>query len=117
MRLSETDLLHLLIERVPFVMPEVRVFRRNIINVMTKHGRVRNGIKGQSDAYAIVRGGRHVEVETKSATGSLTKEQRAWLAFCEKFEIPHLVLTARKGEDSDATVSRWISELQIVVCA
>lgn len=115
--MNETDLLHLFIERVPFVMPEVRVFRRNIINVVTKHGRVRNGIKGQSDAYAVVKGGRHIEVEAKSATGSLTKEQRAWLAFCEAFAIPHLVLAARRDESPDETVGRWISELQTVVCA
>lgn len=113
MKLNETDLLHLLIQRVPMTLPEVRVFRRNIINVEAKGGfRVRNGIKGQADAYAIVRGGRHVEIETKAARGTMREAQELWRTFCLTFGIPHLVLRAAKDESADSTVARWIEELR-----
>lgn len=117
--LNETDLLHIFIERVPFVLPSTRVFRRNIINRKVTEGErtfvIRNGIKGQADAYALVRGGRHVEIETKAAKGSLEKEQRAWRAFCAAFEIPHLVLRAKTDEAPVVTVERWVNELAKVI--
>lgn len=117
MTFSETDLLHLFIERVPFVLPNLRVFRRNVINVEAKGGyRVRNGIAGQADAYAIRKGGLHVEIETKAARGKLRTAQVAWRGWCHAWGVPHLILQARLGETSDATVQRWIAELG-EVCA
>ncbi len=116
--MNETDLLHLFIERVPFALRDVRVFRRNIINVETVHGfRARNGIKGQSDAYALVRGGRVVELETKAARGVMRKAQIAWREWCLIWEIPHLVLRAEKGELPSDTVVRWIAKLEGVIHA
>lgn len=116
---SETDLLHLMIERAPHALPSVRVFRRNIINrTVTEHGRtyqLRNGIPGQADAYAITRGGLHVELEAKAAKGKLRTAQEAWRDFCRTWEIPYLELRAGKGETPDETVTRWISELRAVV--
>ena len=115
-RLSETDLLHRFIERVPHMLPHVRVFRRNVLNVETVHGfRARNGIPGQADAYAIVEGGLHVELETKAARGTLAEAQKAWRASCLRRRVPHLVLRAHRNEDPDATVGRWIAELQAAV--
>ncbi len=113
--MNETDILHDFIARVPFALPSVRVFRRNVLNVKTAFGRVRNGIKGQADAYALVEGGRHVELEAKSATGSLSKPQRKWQAFCLEFRIPHLVLKARRNEAPADTVARWVEELRTAI--
>ena len=114
--MNETDLLHLFIERTPFALPHVRVFRRNIINVETKQGfRVRNGIKGQADAYALVEGGLHIELETKAARGVLAEHQLAWRDHCRSRRIPHLVLRARRGEQPMKTVDRWIGELRAVL--
>ena len=99
-------------------MPAVRVERRNIINVETKQGfRVRNGIKGQADAFATVEGGLHVEIETKAAGGKLAEAQERWRASCLRRRIPHLVLRARKGESPDDTVTRWIDELRATLVA
>jgi hypothetical protein len=116
--MNETDLLHLFIQRTPIAIPTVRVFRRNIINrVVEEHGRkfqLRNGIKGQADAYALVTGGLHIEIETKSATG-MREAQKRWRSFCEERRIPHLVLRAHRGESSTDTVTRWIDELRAVV--
>lgn len=117
--LNETDLLHHLIKRVPFAYPQARVFRRNIIKrVVVENGRkfmLRNGIAGQSDAYALIRGGMHIEIETKAATGKVREAQERWQDFCRTFGIPHIVLRASKGEFVDDTVNRWIDELRAVV--
>lgn len=114
--MSETQLLHAWIARVPYTLPHVRIFRRNIINgQLTTGQRVRNGIKGQADAYAICDGGLHVEIEAKSATGRLTEEQKQWQAYCRARRIPHIVLTAGKNETPEETVERWVSEFSALV--
>ena len=114
--MNETSLLHTFMAAVPHAIPSARVFRRNIINAVTVHNtRVRNGIKGQADAYCLVRGGLHIEIEAKSATGRLTEAQVKWQSFCLRFDIPHLVLAARKNESPIDTVARWVSELRTVV--
>lgn len=116
--MTETQLLHAFIARVPHALPDTRVFRRNIINgQLTTGQRVRNGIKGQADAYALIHGGLHVEIEAKSARGTLTPEQRNWQSFCAKFDIPHIVLAARINESPDATVERWTDELSACIAA
>jgi hypothetical protein len=114
--LNETDLLHLLLVRAPLALPDVRLFRRNVLNVATDKGfRARNGIKGQADAYALVRGGLHVELETKAARGRLEERQVAWREFCHEWRVPHLVLRARAREEPNETVARWIEEIRTIV--
>lgn len=115
--MNETDLLHHLILRAPLEIPDLwRIERRNIINVETKHGaRVRNGVKGQADAFALTHGGRHIEIETKAARGVLAEAQERWRAACIARGVPHLVLRARRDEAPEDTVSRWIDELRAVV--
>lgn len=117
--MNETDLLHVMIERVPFAIPDARMFRRNIINVTaTAQGRTwraRNGVVGQADAYVLLRGGRHVEVETKAATGTMREAQLKWQSFCRAFRIPHLELRAEKNETPEATVERWVEVLRLTV--
>jgi hypothetical protein len=110
--MNETDLLHAFIEAAPFALPNVRIFRRNVINVQAVQGfRARNGIPGQADAYAIVKGGLHIEIETKAARGKLAAAQLRWRDFCHTWRVPHLVLRAGNGEAPDATIERWLSEL------
>ncbi len=115
--MNETDLLHTLILRAPLAIPSLwRVERRNIINVTTDRGaRVRNGVKGQADAFALTRGGRHIEIETKAARGVLAEAQERWRDACHAHHVPHLVLRARRNESPDDTVNRWIDELRAVV--
>lgn len=117
--MNETDLLMKFIAEVPSHMPNVRVFRRTIINAeVARDGRsfrLKAGIKGQADAYAYIDGGRVVEIETKAAKGRMLEEQIAWRAFCAERRIPHLVLRALRGEHPAATVDRWIAELRGIV--
>jgi len=116
--MNETDLLHAFRERAPHALPGLFVERRNILNVQTVHGfRARNGIIGQADSFAVYLG-RHVEIETKAARGTMRDAQVAWRKRCVEGAGPlpplcqHLVLRARKEEESSATVSRWIEELR-----
>lgn len=117
--LDENDLLQIFIAEAPRVLPDVRVFRRNVTNLPTtiegRTFRMRHAIKGQSDAYAIVKGGRHVELETKAARGVMRERQEAWRAFCLAWAVPHLVLRARANEAPADTVARWVEELRAVV--
>jgi hypothetical protein len=119
--MSETELLMKFIAEVPEHMPNVRVFRRTIINAEVARGgrnfRIKAGIKGQADAYAYVDGGRVVEIETKAAKGRLLEEQIAWRSFCAERRIPHIVLRARRGEHPAETVDRWIIELRKTIDA
>jgi hypothetical protein len=119
--LSETDLLHIFIERAPHVLPHVRVFRRNVINRTVTEGdrkfTLKNGIKGQADAYALIRGGRHVEIETKAARGAMREAQERWRDFCLAFAIPHLILKAKKDEAPVVTIERWVEELREIIHA
>lgn len=115
--MTETDLLHHFILHAPLVIPTLwRVERRNVINVESKHGaRVRNGVKGQADAFALFHGGLHVEIETKAARGVMAEAQERWRDACVSKGVPHLVLRARRDETADETVTRWIDELRAVV--
>lgn len=112
LQVNETDLLHLFIKLTPHVIPGARVERRNIINVKSERGfRVRNGIKGQCDAFCIYRG-RHIEIETKAARGVMREAQERWRLWCFAAGTPHMVLKAAKGETPDDTVNRWVAELR-----
>lgn len=117
--MNETDLLHVFIERAPLTLRDVRIFRRNIINRVLQEGdrkyALRNGIAGQCDAYAVMRGGLHVELEAKAAKGRTREAQIRWRSFCEAWRIPYLVIRARADETTDQTVTRWIDELRAVV--
>lgn len=115
----EIDLLALFLRAAPLACRNVRVFRRNIIKrKVTIKGRqvmLVNGIPGQGDAEALVRGGRHIEIETKAAAGRMRKRQKAWKAWCDEWEIPHLTLRARADETPEATVNRWCEELRAIL--
>ncbi len=111
--LSELELMRAFMAEVPIAIPTARIFRRDIINEKSARGHwIKAGIKGQADTYILVRGGRHVELETKAAGGRLSDEQKAWRAFCLDFEIPYLMPRAKPGEHSATTIERWIGELR-----
>ena len=113
--MSEHDLLALFIREAPKALPACRVFRRNSIRqTVNRDGRevhLRNGIPGQADAYALLKGGCHVEIETKSATGRMRAAHERWRTFCAAWGVPHVVLHARAGESPGQTVARWCEEL------
>ena len=103
-----------LLRVAPVALPDLRLFRRNVGSARVRGGAVVTfAIAGQCDLYAIEKTtARHIEIELKSATGSLEPDQRAWRNFCESWGIPHAVLKAQKDETLDDTIGRWCRELK-----
>lgn len=98
---------------LPHHLPNLRVFRRNIGAGRTFRGNIiRFGISGQSDTYAIVDGGRHIEIELKALRGKLSDEQKVWRKWCEDWHVPYLLAVERKCDTHEQTVARWIEELR-----
>ena len=113
----ERDLTSALLLAAPRALPDVRLFRRPILRVQLQEPDrvIAVGIKGQADLWGLCKGGRHIELELKTATGTMRKHQLAWQAFCLAWGIPHLELRARVGEATGATVGRWIGEIRSLV--
>lgn len=104
------------VESVPHVLVGVRVYNRPIFHgAQIKGSRVSAGIAGQADLYAIVPGGLHIEIETKSATAKVRKRQEAWREHCRLHAIPYMMPRARLGEDVEQVVQRWVRELRQLI--
>lgn len=114
--LQELDYQRRMMLETPRYLP-VRVYQRNIINTRNEFGRrVRNGIKGQADMEVIVLGtGLHVEMEAKAVDGVMSPEQLKWQAFCQRSNIPHLVVRVLRKETPEETITRWIQELRTCI--
>ena len=113
----ESTLQTALLLALPARLPDVRFFRRNV-GAAKMHGVavVKFGIKGQCDLYGITRGGTmHLEVELKNVGEKLNPDQKAWAAWCTEWKVPHIVLTAAKGETVEETVERWVRELERLI--
>jgi hypothetical protein len=116
---TETELLHLLFQRAPAELPNARLFRRNVGRYKTFDGSrvVHVGVEGQADAYALLRGGRIVEIETKAARGRMRDAQDRWRDFCDGWGISHVVLTASKYATPEENVTIWVEVLRGVFAA
>jgi hypothetical protein len=108
---TEGQLQDALLLAAPRALPALRLFRRQVHMVRVEGRVMRAGIKGMADLYGVWHGGAHVELELKAAGGRLSPEQEAWRAFCAEWRIPHLVLTAQRGEAVADTVARWLAEI------
>lgn len=114
--IRETDQLQPeLLRLAPYRIPELRLFRRNILRAKIDGRIIQAGIKGQCDLWGVTRGGTHVEIELKSIRGSLTPEQRSWGAFCVEWRVPYVALKAHKGESCQQTAERWCVEIRRVL--
>ena len=103
-----------LLLEAPNRFPDLRLFRRNVGSAVMKGGyTVQFAIPGQCDLYGYVRGGRAIEVELKNVGEKLKPDQRIWAAWCAEWGIPHIVLTAMKGETDEQTIDRWCEELRL----
>lgn len=83
--------------------PDLRLWRQNTGAARTKTGAlVRFGIKGQADISGIRDTGQRVEIECKTATGRLSKEQKRWWDMIVKFG--GLYILARSTDDVRAAL-------------
>jgi hypothetical protein len=110
----ERDIKSALLLAAPRELPTLRLFTRQVMRVrlLDPDRTIPVGIRGQSDLYGLCRGGLHIELELKTATGVLSPKQLAWQAFCLEWGVPHLMLKARSGESVQETVKRWCGEIQ-----
>lgn len=111
MILETLELQPALLLLAPKRIPDLRLFRRNILKVSIGSRKIRAGIKGQADLYGFWRGGRAIELELKSASGRSSEEQLKWAAFCHAWGVQHLVLKAWKSESVVETAERWCREI------
>jgi hypothetical protein len=110
----ERDLKHALLLAAPRELPNLRLFNRPVMRVQIPNPdrTIAVGIKGQCDLYGLCRGGLHIELELKTATGVVSPKQLFWQDFCLEWGIPHLVLQARAEESVGETVKRWCGEIR-----
>lgn len=106
--------------RLLLVAPErfhdLRLFRRNVGKARLQGGHVvRFALPGQCDLYGITLWGRHLEIELKSVGKKLSPDQVKWKAWCDEWKVPHIVLTAAKGETEEETMERWCGELALLL--
>jgi hypothetical protein len=117
--MTESDIVRAFLIAVPEHIPDCLVFQRPIVNATAtakgKSWRVRAGVPGQADCYAVASGGIHVELEMKAARGVMAEHQLRWRERCFELHIPHLVLRAKANEDATETVMRWVDALHEVI--
>lgn len=110
---EEITLQGLFLLKLPYEIPTLRLFRRNIGGARMKGGHVvMFGIKGQCDTYAICDHGRHIEVELKALHGRLNPNQKVWRKWCLDHHVPYMLAVEGKGETHEQTVDRWVEELR-----
>jgi len=107
----EGDYQRALLARASLEFRAYRFFRRNTGTIKLDDRVFRAGIPGQCDLYVLGRGGWHGEVEIKRF-GKLSDAQEVWRAWCEAWEVPWLLLEARRDEHVARTVERWVDELR-----
>jgi hypothetical protein len=114
----ESTLQTALLLAAPRELPDIRLFRRNVGVARLRGGHtVSFAVAGQCDLYALVRGGKHIEVELKQAGAPkrIPPDQQAWADFCLDWGVPHIVLRAAPTETVGDTIVRWCAELRAVV--
>ena len=75
----------------------MRLWRANVLAARMGNRFVRAGVPGQADLTGILPDGRRLEVETKSATGRQTEDQRNFQRMIERFGGVYVL--ARSVED------------------
>ena len=106
-----------LLLEAPKQIPDLRLFRRQIMAGRIEGRFMRAGIAGQADIYGFFKGGVAIELELKALRGKAHAEQIAWRNFCLAWGIMHLQPRALRGEEQEATVVRWSEEIRRVRAA
>ncbi len=109
---EESILQQLLLGTLPASLPTLRLSRRMVGTAEVHGSKVSFGVKGQCDLYGFTRSGRTVEVELKSATGTLSDQQKAWRDSLNGWNVFWFCLTQRAGETHEDTINRWLAELR-----
>ena len=95
---------------------DIRIFDRFTGMVRSYKGdRVfRSSIKGQSDLYGCFikdKKSYHFEIEIKSKSDSLRKEQKMWRDICKTIHIPWFLFKEGKEDEFYKEFNEWIGGL------
>ena len=94
--------------RVLAAHPEVVMFERRTVGLFREEGRaIGVGVRGRGDYWAVLRDGRHIEIEAKrrDGKGRLSPNQDAFKEQCAVRGIPYAVVT------SGADLRRFLASL------
>lgn len=86
MKNAHTHLVNQIIRRLG-TSPHCRIWKAHVGGV----GRLRFGVPGQADITGILSGGRRLEIEVKTGTGRLSKDQERFKTIIEKYDGVHIV--------------------------
>lgn len=108
---------------IAYRRPNVRLFRRNIINTTVRHlhtdevMNLKSGQVGQADLTGYARRGNKtgfsvpIEIELKGFGTPVSDEQVNWETWCKDWGIVYMRLRANKNETSGETCARWTFEV------
>jgi len=82
---------------------DCKLWRQNTGAVKFGHRLVRFGVKGQGDISGILRGGRRLEIEVKSATGAQSEDQLRFQLMIES--MGGLYVLARSVDDAVTAIN------------
>lgn len=99
---SEADIMHAILLTVGS-RPDVRLWRNNVGAAHITNRWMRFGLKGSSDLLGLLRGGRFLAIEVKSATGKQSPAQRAFQKTITRFG--GLYVLARSIDDVTEALS------------
>lgn len=112
----ESTLKAVLLRDAPIVIPNMRLFVRNTGEAKMPSGNyVQFSVPGQCDLCGYLKGGQAIEIELKSATGTLRPDQRVWRDWCLGWGVPWILLKGKEDETAEQTVSRWFGELKTMI--
>ena len=89
----------------------VHIFRREVgtyRHLKAPEKIIKINIKGQFDLWGFMDGGQHFEVEVKTGSGRLTKEQKVWQATCKRCGI--LAIEARSVKDAIEPIQKLFDQ-------
>ncbi|MFN7131953.1 MAG: hypothetical protein ACK4N5_07715 [Myxococcales bacterium] len=87
---------------------DARVWRNNVGAARTKSGFIRFGVVGQADLSGILLGGRRLELEVKTDSGSQSPSQKAFGEMIARFGGVYAVV--RSVDEAVAVVDQALEE-------
>lgn len=91
-------------------LPDVRIWRNNTGSIKTQDGRfITFGLKGSADMLGILKGGKFLAIEVKTATGRQSEQQKSFQKMIEAFGGVYIL--ARSVDDVNRRLNLERTEL------
>lgn len=107
--MTEAEIQHAILARYG-LDKRLKLWRSNSGAAQGRNGRlIRFGVKGQGDLSGILKNGRRLEIEVKSATGRQTPEQKAFGEMITKYNGIYMLV--RSVETACSYIERHLDGL------